>query len=128
MVADTIRDLAPERIGHGINAIRDPGLVDRIAEAGIVVEVCPGSNVFLGAVPSWDTHHIAMLRERGVKVTVSTDDPPFFHTTMTDEFDMLARTFDWEEEVLMDLNRVALEAAFCDEATRKAVARKLFAT
>ena len=125
MVADTIRDLRPERIGHGINAARDPALVERIAEAGIVLEVCPGSNVFLNAVPSWKDHPIARLRERGVKVTVSTDDPPFFRTTMTDEFDMLSRTFGWEEEVLMELNRVALEAAFCDQATKDRIAAGL---
>lgn len=127
MVADTLRDLSPERIGHGINAIQDLALVDRIAEAGVVLEVCPGSNVFLGAVPSWKEHPIARLQERGVKVTVSTDDPPFFNTTMAREFDMLAETFGWEEEQLRMLNDVALEAAFCDEATKERIARRLSA-
>lgn len=128
MVADTIRDLAPERIGHGINAIKDLALVDQIAEQGIVLEVCPGSNVFLNAVPSWQAHPIAELRRRGVKVTVSTDDPPFFHTDMTAEFDMLAKTFDWDEQVLMELNHVALDAAFCDAPTKEKVAKRLAAT
>ena len=127
MVADTLRDLSPERIGHGINAIQDLALVDRIAESGVVLEVCPGSNVFLGAVPSWKEHPIARLQERGVKVTVSTDDPPFFNTTMAREFDMLAETFGWEEEQLRMLNDVALEAAFCNEATKERVARRLSA-
>jgi adenosine deaminase len=127
MVADTLRDLSPERIGHGINAIQDPALVDRIAEMGVVLEVCPGSNVFLGAVPSWKEHPIARLQERGGKVTVSTDDPPFFNTTMAREFDMLAETFGWEEEQLRMLNDVALEAAFCDEATKERVAKRLSA-
>lgn len=127
MVADTLRDLSPERIGHGINAIQDPALVDRIAEMGVVLEVCPGSNVFLGAVPSWKEHPIARLQERGVKVTVSTDDPPFFNTTMAREFDMLAETFGWEEEQLRMLNDVALEAAFCDEVTKERVAKRLSA-
>ncbi len=125
MVADTLRDLRPERIGHGINAIHDLALVDRIAEDGIVLEVCPGSNVFLNAVKSWKDHPIVRLRDRGVKVTVSTDDPPFFHTTMTAEFDMLARTFGWEEDVLSDLNKTALDAAFCDPATKEKIAKKL---
>ncbi len=125
MVADTIRDLAPERIGHGINAYKDLRLVDLIAEKGIVLEVCPGSNVFLGAVPSWKDHPIAKLRARGVKVTVSTDDPPFFNTTMTDEFDMLHKTFGWEEDVFAELNKTALDAAFCSPATKKIIAKKL---
>lgn len=125
MVADTIRDLRPERIGHGINAIRDPGLVDRIAEQGIVLEVCPGSNVFLGAARSWKDHPIKPLRDRGVRVTVSTDDPPFFGTTMTREFEGLERAFGWDEEVFADLQTVALDAAFCDAATKERIAKKL---
>lgn len=125
MVADTIRDLRPERIGHGINAIRDPALVDRIAESGIVLEVCPGSNVFLKAVPSWKDHPIARLRDRGARVTVSTDDPPFFGTTMTKEFEGLERAFGWDAEVFADLQKVALDAAFCDAATKEKIAKRL---
>ena len=125
MVADTIRDLRPERIGHGINAAKDLALVDEIAEQGIVLEVCPGSNVFLNAVESWEKHPIRLLRDRGVKVTVSTDDPPFFHTTMTREYDMLAEKYGWDETDFAELNKTALEAAFCDAATRERIAKKL---
>ncbi|NBD30445.1 MAG: adenosine deaminase [Alphaproteobacteria bacterium] len=125
MVADTMRDLAPARIGHGVNAIKDPALVETLAEKGTVLEVCPGSNVFLGATGDWAAHPIARLRAAGVKVTVSTDDPPFFQTTMTREFDMLARTFGWDEADFAALNHTALEAAFCDDETRAAVAKKL---
>lgn len=125
MVADTLRDLRPERIGHGINAIGDLALVDRIAEAGVTLEVCPGSNVFLGAAKSWRDHPIARLRDRGVRVTVSTDDPPFFDTTMTKEYEGLERAFGWDEEVFSDLNRIALDAAFCDAATKEKIAKRL---
>lgn len=128
MVADTLRDLRPARIGHGINAIHDLALVDRLAEAGTVLEVCPGSNVHLGAVPSWPAHPIARLRDRGVAVTVSTDDPPWFGTTMTREWEMLERTFGWGEADLADLNGVALRAAFCDDATRQRIAKRLEST
>lgn len=124
-VRDAIRDLKVSRIGHGVRAIEDLTLVDEIAESGIVLEVCPGSNVALGVYPKWSDHPIAELRKRGVKVTVSTDDPPFFHSTMRFEFDRLAETFGWEENDFRELNKVALDAAFCDEATRGAVAKKL---
>ena len=73
----------------------------------------------------WPGHPIKRLRDAGVKVTVSTDDPPFFHTTMTREYEMLAQTFGWDAADFAALNRVALEAAFCDAETRAGVARKL---
>ncbi|MFG5383107.1 adenosine deaminase [Yoonia sp. R2-816] len=125
MVADTIRDLGVSRIGHGISAARDPALVDEIAEKEIVLEVCPGSNVVLNAVEGWGAHPIAKLRDAGVKVTVSTDDPPFFHTTMTAEYDMLNRTFGWGDDDFKALNDTALAAAFCNDDTRARVAKRL---
>ena len=125
MVEDTIRDLRVSRIGHGINAIRDAALVEQIAEQEIVLEVCPGSNVVLNAVQNWASHPIKQLREAGVKVTVSTDDPPFFHTTMTKEFENLNKTFGWDEEDFKELNDTAIEAAFCDEDTRAEIKKRL---
>jgi len=124
-VRDALNDLGVERIGHGVRAIEDLALVDELAERGVTLEVCPGSNVTLGLYPNWRKHPIEELRNRGVKVTVSTDDPPFFHTTMTREFDELERAFGWDEEVFGEINRTALDAAFCDEDTRARIAKKL---
>ena len=126
---DTIRatwkDLGVERIGHGVRAAEDPGLVDDLAEAGVVLEVCPGSNVALGIYPDTASHPIARLRDKGVKVTVSTDDPPFFHTTMTQEFEELERAFRWGAEDFDALNRTALDAAFCDADTKTRITELL---
>ena len=119
------RDLRVERIGHGVRAIEDLALVEELAEAGVVFEVCPGSNVVLGVYPNLAAHPIEKLRERGIKVTVSTDDPPFFHSTMTQEFDNLARVFEWNEDDVRALNRTAIEAAFCDTSTRDKILKKL---
>ncbi|AUH34856.1 adenosine deaminase [Paracoccus tegillarcae] len=119
-------ELGVSRIGHGVQAIDDPALVDDLAERGIVLEVCPGSNVALGVYPDWASHPIARLRDAGVKVTVSTDDPPFFHTTMSHEYDRLADVFGWGEADFDEINLTGIDAAFCDEAT-KARLRKEFA-
>ncbi|TCO72892.1 adenosine deaminase [Rhodovulum euryhalinum] len=124
-VRDALADLRVDRIGHGVRAIEDPRLVEHLAETGIVLEVCPGSNVALGLYPDWRAHPIERLRAAGVRVTVSTDDPPFFHTSMTREYDRLADAFGWDEGVFADLNRVALDAAFCDADTRAAIAKRL---
>ena len=93
---DSIRDalaLGCSRIGHGVRAIEDPALVLDLVESGITLEVCPGSNVALGLYPDWPAHPIARLADAGVRVTVSTDDPPFFHTTMRHEYDRLLNAF-----------------------------------
>lgn len=115
-VRQALDDLNVHRIGHGVRAIEDPALVKRLADTGVVLEICPGSNVALGLYPDLRSHPIAKLRAAGVKVTVSTDDPPFFGTTMTREFDALAQTFDWDQSDLAALTRTALDAAFCDAA------------
>jgi adenosine deaminase len=122
---DTLQDLNVERIGHGVHAINDPKLVDYLAETGIVLEVNPGSNVALGVYPSLAEHPIAKLRDAGVKVTVSTDDPPFFNTTMTSEFEKLASVFGWGVDDFKQLNQTALEAAFCDAATKDLISKRL---
>ncbi|SFD93509.1 adenosine deaminase [Roseivivax sediminis] len=117
--------LRVERIGHGVRSVEDPALVDRLVENGICLEVCPGSNVALGVYPRLAAHPIETLRDRGVRVSVSTDDPPFFHTSMRAEYRGLARTFGWESEVFGELARASLDAAFCDEETRARIAKRL---
>jgi adenosine deaminase len=124
-VWEAVRDLKVKRIGHGVQCVEDPALVDYLAENEIVLEVCPGSNVALGVVPNWAAHPIERLREAGVKVTVSTDDPPFFHTSLTREYDMLAETFGWDGEVVREVNLTAADAAFCDAPTREKLRKKL---
>lgn len=124
-VRDAVHDLGVERIGHGVRAIEDLALVDELAERGIVLEVCPGSNVALGLYPSFRLHPVGELLHRGVKVTVSTDDPPFFHTTMAREYQMLAEAFEWDTGVFATIARTSLDAAFCDADTKVRIGKIL---
>ncbi|WP_420862451.1 adenosine deaminase [Algirhabdus cladophorae] len=121
----TVRDLGVDRIGHGVRAIEDPACVDFLAERGIVLEVCPGSNVALGVYPKWADHPIEKLRAAGVRVTVSTDDPPFFHTTMTAEYENLRQHFGWDQPQFDQIDATALEAAYCDADTKARLKQKL---
>ncbi|UYV36660.1 adenosine deaminase [Rhodobacteraceae bacterium D3-12] len=124
-VRQALNDLKVERIGHGVQSWHDPALVERLAREGITLEVCPGSNIALGLYRHWHDHPIERLRESGVAVTVSTDDPPFFHTTMTREYEALNKTFGWNEEDFAYLATEALDAAFCDGETRDRIAKQL---
>lgn len=124
-VSDALDDLRVSRIGHGVRAIEDAALVERLARDGIVLEVCPGSNIALGLYPDWSAHPVARLRDAGVPVCLSTDDPPFFRTRLGQEYDRLAAAFGWTEADFAAMNRTAMAAAFCDAATRAEMTQRL---
>ncbi|MCK0167115.1 adenosine deaminase [Jannaschia sp. S6380] len=124
-VRETLDALRVSRIGHGVRAAEDPALLKRLADEDVTLEVCPGSNVALGVYPRIEAHPIERIMAAGVPITVSTDDPPFFHTTMRDEYDGLERAFGWGEDHFRVINQTAVRAAFCDDATRAALLAKL---
>ncbi|MFI5001942.1 MAG: adenosine deaminase [Reyranellales bacterium] len=111
----SIRDLPVTRIGHGVRSIEDPALVAELARRGTVLEVCPGSNVALGLYPDRAAHPLRRLIAAGVRVTLNSDDPPFFHTTLGAEYDKAGLG----ETELGRLTRTAIEASFADEATKR---------
>ncbi|WP_417675394.1 adenosine deaminase [Roseibium sp.] len=111
--------LRVKRIGHGVRAIEDPNLVKRLADERVVLEVCPGSNMALGVYSVLRFHPVNLLRRAGVRLTLNSDDPPFFNTTLGKEYASVARTFGWSLEDQLDITRTAIEAAFCDDGTRQ---------
>lgn len=113
------------RIGHGVRAIEDPALVDRLAAEGIVLELCPSSNVALGLYPDIARHPYRRLMEAGVRVTINSDDPPFFHTTLGNEYRALAEAQQLDSAALLAATRTAIESAFVDEATRTSLLARL---
>ncbi|KND20236.1 adenosine deaminase [Pannonibacter phragmitetus] len=117
--------LRVRRIGHGVRAIESPALVDRLAAERIVLEVCPGSNAALGLYPVLRFHPVNLLRRAGVRITLNSDDPPFFRTTLGREYSLTAKTFNWTQEDLRVFTRTAIEAAFCDKATKERLLAKV---
>ncbi|MEP1199039.1 adenosine deaminase [Tateyamaria sp.] len=127
--ADSVRDsltyLKPSRIGHGVRAIEDPALVEELADKQIVLECCPGSNITLSVYNSFDEHPFMALRDAGVPVTLNSDDPPHFHTSLAREYDIAATEFGLNEDELRDITRTAIKAAFVDEDTRATLLTKI---
>ena len=123
-VRDTLDALPISRIGHGVRSIDDPDLVARLVENNIVLEVNPGSNISLSLFKNLKEHPISALRDAGVKITVSTDDPPYFHTDMTKEYTNLHQELGWETKDFNAINQTAMQAAFCDDITRNAILKK----
>ena len=124
-VRDALDHLRPERIGHGVRAIEDGDLVKRLADEGVVLEVCPGSNIALSVFASFAAHPFPRLRDAGCKVTLSSDDPPFFHTSLAREYEIAAEHFGMDEAALAGTTRTSIEAAFVDADTRAALLAKL---
>lgn len=125
---ESVRDaltLGVTRIGHGVRAIEDPALVRDLAERQITLEVCPGSNIALGIYPDWRAHPIAKLADAGVRVTVSTDDPPFFHTDLNNEYARLADAFGWGDSEFSQMNQWAIDASFCNEDTKTRLRKEI---
>ncbi|MGW3795943.1 adenosine deaminase, partial [Micromonospora arida] len=90
-VWDALNELGAERIGHGISAAQDPQLLAYLAERQIGMEICPTSNVRTRAVATLDEHPLPRLVEAGLLVTINSDDPPMFGTTLNDEYAVAAR-------------------------------------
>jgi adenosine deaminase len=103
------------RIGHGVRSIEDPALVEELAERGIALECCPTSNVVLGLYPSYEEHPLTALQAAGVRVTLGSDDPPWFGASIGGEYAICAERLGFGEEALRELTRTALEAAFCEQ-------------
>jgi adenosine deaminase len=81
-------EIGAERIGHGIGAAGDPDLLRRLRDENIPLEVCITSNIRTGAVASIGEHPLRKLLDAGVPVTLNTDDPGIFETTLTAEFEV----------------------------------------
>ncbi|KAA0699143.1 adenosine deaminase [Neorhizobium sp. P12A] len=124
-VADAVDLVKPARIGHGVRAIEDSELVKRLADLGTVLEVCPGSNIALKVFPDFASHPLRRLKEAGVRVTISSDDPPFFHTSLKREYELASEAFGFSDTEINEMTRTGIEAAFVDEATRKALLAKI---
>jgi adenosine deaminase len=117
-----VRVLQVDRIGHGTRAVEDPALVAWLVEHRVPIEMCPISNVRTGIVQSLAAHPIRAFFDAGLPVSVNTDDPKMFNTSLEDEFEALAAHlgFTWDE--VQTLNRNALAAAWCGEVEKQRLA------
>ncbi len=103
-----LRALGAERIGHGVRSIEDPALVAHLAAQQIPLEVCPTSNLCLGVYPALAAHPLPRLYAAGVPVTINSDDPPLFNTTLNQEAALLADPFNFD---LAAINMILLNGA-----------------
>lgn len=113
------------RISHGVRSIEDPALVAELAERRIVLECCPTSNVVLGVFPSYEQHPLPRLMDAGVRVTLGSDDPPYFGASVAGEYAICRERFGLDDQALRDITRTAIEAAFCEESLKQRLMQRV---
>ncbi len=106
-----IESLHADRIGHGVRAIEDPALLTLLRDRQIPLEINPTSNVCLHVYPRHAVHPFPHLDRMGIKVTVNSDDPPLFNTTLNAEYEVLAREFRYDMAGLARIARNAFESS-----------------
>lgn len=117
----TCRELKVRRIEHGVRAVEDQELMKYLADEKITLDICLTSNIKLGVVSHFAEHPVKMLFQRGVPVTVSTDDPTLFGRSLTDELNILLDSLDFTPESIGEIEKNAFRAALISEDERDAI-------
>lgn len=105
-------NLRAERIGHGLTAAQDPDLLEELAQRQVPIEICITSNLRTGCCKTVAEHPVKQYFDHGLMVTLNTDDPAMFGTTLSREYQLAQQTFGFTDEHLRELARNSFEASF----------------
>ena len=117
-VAACLDALGAQRIGHGVRATEDPALVERLAAAGVTLEICPMSNVRLGVYDQPEHVPLVALRDAGVPVALGADDPLLFGSRLVAQYDVARTALGFSDEALAELARSSVRGSCAPEALR----------
>ncbi|MBD1943591.1 adenosine deaminase [Coleofasciculus sp. FACHB-712] len=120
-----IRSLKVDRIGHGVRAIDDPELVSFLKSEQIPIEMCPISNLRTGVVADISLHPIKKLYEEGLLITVNTDDPKMFNSSLAYEYKMLVEKLGFSLDDIVNLIKNAIKSSWCDDTEKMELLRKI---
>ncbi|GAB6986896.1 adenosine deaminase [Nocardioides pyridinolyticus] len=114
-------ELHAQRLGHGVRAAEDPALLDRIAEAGVVLEVCPTSNVALGVYSDLTSVPLPTLLAAGATVALGADDPLLFGSRLAGQYATMRAAHELSDEQLAELARMSVRASRAPEDAKAAI-------
>ena len=106
------------RIGHGVRSAEDGELIKTLVNRKISLEICPGSNLALSLYQDWKSHPLKQFLEAGISVSLNSDDPPFFNTSVGKEYQNGAEHFNLDLKKLLHISRMAMESSFADTKTK----------
>jgi aminodeoxyfutalosine deaminase len=122
---ESLRLLGAERIGHGVSAAQDAELLAYLADTGVVLEVCPTSNIATRAVDRIEDHPLRTFVDAGVTVTINSDDPPMFATSLNHDYAVAADLLDLDEQGVADLARAAVDASFAPDDVKARIGAEI---
>jgi adenosine deaminase len=117
-VQEAIENLGAERIGHGVRVLEDDSVVSLVKERGTVFEVCVTSNFQSGVVHSVESHPLPKMMEKGLKVTINTDDPSISRITLANEYQIACDKLNVKIDDLKKSVLMAAESAFLSDADK----------
>ncbi|MFC2134169.1 adenosine deaminase [Bacteroidota bacterium] len=120
-VWETLRNLKPSRIGHGVRGIEDPKLIEYLIENSIHLEVCPTCNIQTNIYTDHANHPVDKLYKSGVSVGINTDARTLTNITLTGEYEKLMKSFGWNEEHFIRCNSNALAHSFLPESDKSII-------
>ena len=124
-VWDAINYLPISRIGHGVQSIFDDKLLSELIKRNIHLEICPGSNLALSVFPDWESHPLPSIVNKGISISLNSDDPPYFNTSIGQEYQNAAEHFNLENEQLLSISKMAMKSSFADRETKERLTNKI---
>jgi aminodeoxyfutalosine deaminase len=118
-VREAVEWLGAERIGHGIGAVEDPAVVRLLRRERVPLDVCPTSNLRTGVVRQWKDHPLPALVRSGLQVTLNSDDPALFRTSLSEEYRAAHRRMGLKARDLLRIHRTAIRASFLEPVEKR---------
>lgn len=124
-VWETLDHFHPSRIGHGVRSAEDDKLLDYLKQKNIHLEVCPTSNIQTNVVNTIKDHPADKIYHWGVSMSVNTDARTITPVTLSSEYSVLEKTFNWTKEYFLKCNLEAIAHSFCDAALKEKLKRQI---
>jgi len=124
-VWETLQHFHPSRIGHGVRSAEDEKLLQHLKEKNIHLEVCPTSNIQVNVFDKIENHFADKIYNTGVSMSINTDCRMISDITLSHEYEVMSKVFDWDIEHFLKCNLEAVEHAFCDNDLKQILKQKI---
>ena len=122
---EAIEHLPIKRIGHGVAAIDSPETMALLKEQNIALEICPSSNIKLGLYKNMAEHPFPKFLDSGLNISLNSDDPPFFGTTLAEEYKRVQEAYQYSNDSMNNITKMAIDSAFVDADTKQKLQKKI---